>query len=173
MQLFKEVDELKTKEQWIKELNLEAHPEGGFYLRTEESKETMTRHNKTRKLYTSIYFVLTEESPSHFHQLTADEIWYYHDGEPLTVHCIYEDGSYEAVKIGKNTEQGERLHFNVPAGTIFGSTVDNDYSLVSCVVVPGFEFTDFKLFSQGELLKDFPQHEDIIKRLAFESIDTI
>lgn len=159
---------MKTKEEWIKELNLEAHPEGGFYLRTEESEETITRQNKTRKLYTSIYFVLTEESPSHFHQLTADEIWYYHDGEPLTVHCIYEDGTYEAVKVGKDTQKGERLHFNVPAGTIFGSTVEKDYSLVSFVVVPGFDFEDFKLFTKEELLKDYPEHEEIITRLTIE-----
>ena len=159
---------MKTKEEWIKELNLEAHPEGGFYLRTEESEETITRQNKTRKLYTSIYFVLTEESPSHFHQLTADEIWYYHDGEPLTVHCIYEDGTYEAVKVGKDTQKGERPHFNVPAGTIFGSTVEKDYSLVSCVVVPGFDFEDFKLFTKEELLKDYPEHEEIITRLTIE-----
>ena len=159
---------MKTKEEWIKELNLEAHPEGGFYLRTEESEETITRQNKTRKLYTSIYFVLTEESPSHFHQLTADEIWYYHDGEPLTVHCIYEDGTYEAVKVGKDTQKGERLHFNVPAGTIFGSTVEKDYSLVSCVVVPGFDFEDFKLFTKEELLKDYLEHEEIITRLTIK-----
>lgn len=159
---------MKTKEEWIKELNLEAHPEGGFYLRTEESEETITRQNKTRKLYTSIYFVLTEESPSHFHQLTADEIWYYHDGEPLTVHCIYEDGTYEAVKVGKDTQKGERLHFNVPAGTIFGSTVEKDYSLVSCVVVPGFDFEDFKLFTKEELLKDYPEYEEIITRLTIK-----
>ncbi|MFW7402511.1 cupin domain-containing protein [Vagococcus fluvialis] len=159
---------MKTKEEWIKELNLEAHPEGGFYLRTEESEETITCQNKTRKLYTSIYFVLTEESPSHFHQLTADEIWYYHYGEPLTVHCIYEDGTYEAVKVGKDTQKGERLHFNVPAGTIFGSTVEKDYSLVSCVVVPGFDFEDFKLFTKEELLKDYPEHEEIITRLTIE-----
>lgn len=162
---------MKTKEEWIQELHLGAHPEGGYYLRTEESNETIERNDVTRKLYTSIHFLLTEESPSHFHQLTADEIWYYHDGNSLTVHCIYKDGTYEAVKVGKDTANGERLHFKVPAGTIFGSTVEKDYSLVSCVVVPGFEFTDFKLFTQADLLADFPQHEAIIKQLAFEKID--
>lgn len=162
---------MKTKEEWIKELNLAPHPEGGFYLRTEESEEMIARGNQERRLYTSIYFLLTEESPSHFHQLTADEIWYYHDGQPLTVHCIFEDGTYEAVKVGKDTANGEKLHYTVPAGTIFGSVAEHDYSLVSCVVVPGFEFSDFKLFTQSELLKDYPQHERIIKELAFETID--
>lgn len=162
---------LKTKEEWIEELGLEAHPEGGFYLRTEAADELINRKGLERKLYTSIYFLLTQESPSHFHQLTADEIWYYHEGSALTVHCIYQDGTYEAVKVGKNTLAGERLHFNVPAGTIFGSTVEDDYSLVSCAVVPGFEFEDFKLFSQADLLAKYPEHQEIIKQLAFEKID--
>ncbi|HCM89948.1 MULTISPECIES: cupin domain-containing protein [Vagococcus] len=161
---------MKSKEEWINELGLEAHPEGGFYLRTEASENYLSVNDDERKLYTSIYFLLTEESPSHFHQLTADEIWYYHDGNPLTVHCLFPDGRYEAVKVGKNTLEGERLHYLVPKGTIFGSTVSNDYSLVSCVVVPGFEFTDFKLFTQKELLENYPEHEDIIKKLAFEEI---
>ncbi|MGX7024383.1 cupin domain-containing protein [Vagococcus hydrophili] len=161
---------MKSKEAYISELNLEPHPEGGFYLRTEASEDTIKVNQNERKLYTSIYFLLTEESPSHFHQLTADEIWYYHDGNPLTVHCIFPDGRYEAVKVGKNTEEGERLHYLVPKGTIFGSTVSDDYSLVSCVVVPGFEFTDFRLFTQKELLDKYPKHEEIIKKLAFEEI---
>lgn len=161
---------MKSKEEWINELGLEAHPEGGFYLRTEASEDNLSVNGSERKLYTSIYFLLTEKSPSHFHQLTADEIWYYHDGNPLTVHCLFPDGRYEAVKVGKDTLKGERLHYLVPKGTIFGSTVSDDYSLVSCVVVPGFDFTNFKLFTQKELLEKYSKHEEIIKKLAFEQI---
>ena len=102
--------------------------------------------------------------------MTADEIWYYHDGEPLTVHCIFEDGHYEQIKIGKDISNGERLHYTVPKGTIFGSTVDKDYALVSCAVIPGFDFTDFKLFTKKELLEKFPEHEMIIDKLTLEKI---
>ena len=161
---------MKSQQEWIDTLQLEKHPEGGYYLRTEESKETVVRNNQERKLYTSIYFLLTTESPSHFHQLTVDEIWYYHDGEPLTVHCIFEDGHYEQIKIGKDISNGERLHYTVPKGTIFGSTVDKDYALVSCAVIPGFDFTDFKLFTKKELLEKFPEHEMIIDKLTLEKI---
>lgn len=161
---------MKTQQEWIEDLQLEPHPEGGFYLRTEESRELVSLNQQTRKLYTSIYFLLTKENPSHFHQLTADEIWYYHDGSPLTVHCIFPDGRYEAIEVGKEIDKGQKLHYTVPAGTIFGSTVSDDYSLVSCVVIPGFEFTDFKLFTQKDLLEKYPQHEEIIKELAFETL---
>jgi type IX secretion system PorP/SprF family membrane protein len=45
--------------------------------------------------------------------------------------------------------------FLFPANTIFGSTVrdKNSFSLVSCVVSPGFNFNDFQLFERNELLE--------------------
>lgn len=161
---------MKTIAEWQQALDLIPHPEGGFYKETEESSTRIEVNGRQKLLYTSIYFLLTPESPSHFHRLTADEIWYYHDGAPLTVHCLFPDGRYEAVKVGKNLEKGEHLHYLVPKGTIFGSTVATDYALVSCVVTPGFEFSDFELFTQAELLADYPEHHEIIEQLAYKSI---
>lgn len=161
---------MKTKEQWLEELALMPHPEGGYFKQTEKSTIEYQQQEKKRALYTSIYFLLTPESPSHFHELTADEFWFYHDGEPLTVHCIFPNGDYEMVKIGKNVAQGEKLHYVVPAGTIFGSTVEKDYALVSCTVIPGFEFDDFRLYTQKELIQQFPQHEAVIRQLAYEKL---
>jgi uncharacterized protein len=37
---------------------------------------------------------------------------------------------------------------------------------LGCMVSPGFDFNDFELFSREALLKEYPQHEDIIKRLT-------
>lgn len=163
-------DKMKTKEQWIQSLELLPHPEGGFFKQTEKSDTAYLQNGVERSLYTSIYFLLTKDSPSHFHQLTADECWFYHDGEPLSVHCIFPDGRYQVIKIGKDIENGEQLHYVVPAGTIFGSTVEEGYALVSCAVIPGFEFDDFRLFNQAELLEKFPQHASIIQQLAYQEI---
>ncbi|MGX4764153.1 cupin domain-containing protein [Holzapfeliella sp. JNUCC 72] len=158
-----------NKEKWIKTLDLEPHPEGGFFKELEPSHEfTKNEEGKERPLYTNIYFLLTDESPSHFHRLTADEIWYYHTGDPLTVHMLNEDGSYTTVTLGDNPDEGHVLQYKVPAGTIFGSTVDNkdSYALVSCMVSPGFDFEDFELFRQSDLLEKYPEHDEIIKYLA-------
>lgn len=160
---------MKQAEEWIAELELEAHPEGGFYKRTEES-DVMIQGPNERPLYTSIYFLLTPESPSHFHRLTSDEVWYYHEGQPLVVHCLFPDGRYQAVSLGKDVGAGQRLHFMVPRGTIFGSMVPEDYALVSCVVAPGFDFADFELFTQEQLLSEYPQHHEIIQQLAYEQL---
>lgn len=159
---------MKTAKQWIHQLNLQPHPEGGYYKQTDYADEKYTKNGKELPLYTNIHFLLTPESPSHFHQLTSDELWFYHAGNPLTVHSLHEDGRYTEAILGLGEE--ETLHHNVPAGTIFGSTVEEGYALVSCTVVPGFDFADFKLFTKADLLKKYPQHKNIIDRLAYEAL---
>ncbi|MCC5893907.1 MAG: cupin domain-containing protein [Alkalibacterium sp.] len=161
---------MKPAHQWINELKLEPHPEGGYYRQTDLSKETYQSSTKELPLYTTIYFLLTPDSPSHFHQLSSDEIWFYHAGQALTVHSLHPNGHYETTKLGLDISKGHMLHHTVPAGTIFGSTVDVDYALVSCTVVPGFDFSDFKLFTQSDLLQRYPQHEPIIKKLAYDTL---
>ena len=60
----------------------------------------------------------------------------------------------------------------VPKNTIFGSQVieKNSYSLVSCLVSPGFDFADFELIKRAELLKEFPQHKEIIEIMGMKKI---
>ena len=54
----------------------------------------------------------------------------------------------------------------MPRGVIFGLSVDEDWALVSCMVSPGFDFREFYLFEEEELLEKFPQHAEIIKKLT-------
>lgn len=159
---------MKSAEEWVKELKLEPHPEGGYYRQTDRSPFEYSIDRKGLPLYTNINFLLMKDNPSHFHKLTSDELWFFHDGSPLTVHSIYPDGRYEAVTLGLG--EGQKLNHTVPSGTVFGSTVEEGYALVSCMVVPGFDFADFRLFSQKELMELYPQHECIIRRLAFKSL---
>ncbi|MDH6363760.1 putative cupin superfamily sugar epimerase [Enterococcus sp. PF1-24] len=161
---------MKSASEWINDLQLAPHTEGGYFRQVEKSRQKVTGENGERSLYTSIHFLLTESSPSHFHRLKADEIWYFHAGAPLLVHCIFPDGRYQKVALGTAIAEGQQLSYCVPKGTIFGSSVARDYALVSCLVTPGFEDADFQLFTQAELLADYPQHEKIIQALAYESL---
>lgn len=149
----------------IEKLNLKAHPEGGYYCETYRSSEVIP--GKDRDLMTSIYFLLTSKNVSRFHRIKSDEIWFFHAGSPLIVHTLDENGHTEN-KVGLNINIGEQPQFLVKKNTIFGSTVmhENSYSLVSCVVAPGFDFTDFELFTKEVLLSQFPDHEAIISRLT-------
>lgn len=155
---------------WIKNLHLEPHPEGGYFVETTRSNESLDLPQGSRPLFTSIIFLLTTDNPSHFHRLSSDETWFYHAGSPLTVHCIFPDGHYAAIKIGPNLTNGECLSYTVPKGTIFGSSVSDSFSVVSCVVTPGFDYNDFELFTQSTLINKYPEHTSVIKQLAYEEI---
>ena len=149
----------------IEKLELLPHPEGGFYKETYRSNETIASAN--RQLMTSIYFLLTSNNVSKFHRIKSDEIWFFHSGSPLIVHVLDEKGHTENL-VGLDIQKGELPQFMVPKNTIFGSSVrgENSYSLVSCVVAPGFDFADFELFTKEDLLPLFPLQEEIIAQLT-------
>ena len=163
---------------YISKLGLEPHPEGGYFKRTFASQEQITDQELTvhfegkRMLYTSIYFLLTSNDVSHFHRLQSDELWYYHAGSPLSVHMIDENGEYTEYKLGLDLENGEVPQVLVPKNTIFGSSVKDreTFSLVGCMVSPGFEYQDFELFTQEELLLKYPEHKEIIVKIAYDVI---
>ncbi|WP_144549623.1 cupin domain-containing protein [Bacillus sp. X1(2014)] len=169
---------LKEVHNWVSKLGLTPHPEGGYYKRTFESDEQITDKELSvtfegqRKLYTSIYFLLTSDDVSHFHRLKSDELWYFHAGSPLTIHVIDENGKYQELKLGLNLEKGEVPQILVKKNSIFGSSVmeEDTFSLVGCMVSPGFEFRDFELFTQDELIQKYPDHEEIIMKLAYQQL---
>lgn len=160
--------------QWIDFLKMEAHPEGGYYKSSFTSTDSLefAAHGGERPLYTSIYFLLRTQDISHFHRLKSDELWYYHAGSALTVHIIDEKGQYRQEKLGIGIAEGEKPQVSVKKGSIFGSTVDREdsFSLVGCMVAPGFDFEDFELFTQRQLLAEYPEHHEAIKRLAYVEI---
>ncbi|MEG0783241.1 cupin domain-containing protein, partial [Carnobacterium sp.] len=66
----------------------------------------------------------------------------------------------------------EVLQAVVPKNVIFGSSIEEngDFAVVSCMVSPGFDFKDFELFTQAELLLNYPKHQEIIKKLAYKEL---
>ena len=163
---------MQSIEQLIEQMQLQPHPEGGFYRSTLRADEWLSLERGERPLYTSIYFLLRSQDISHLHRLQSDEIWYYHGGSALTIHMIHPNGTYEAKKLGLNVEMGEQPQIVVKKNTIFGSSVDakNSFGLVGCMVAPGFDFVDFELFTKQELLGKYPQHEAVIKKMAYDQI---
>lgn len=150
----------------IQSLGLLSHPEGGYYKETYRSVETI---DGEQALMTSILFLLTSENASNFHRIQSDEHWYFHEGSPLIVHVIGENG-HEQKLLGLDLSAGQSPYHLVQKQDIFGSEVQesNSYALVSCAVAPGFMFRDFELFTREELLGQYPQHAEIIGRLTKE-----
>jgi len=166
---------LKRKaDQYIEHLHLIAHPEGGYYSSSYQSQETIAaaslpdRFTGDRVFSTAIYFLLMGHQYSAFHRIKSDEVWHFYTGSSLNIYVIHSNGSGEILRLGSELSQGESFQHVVPAGCWFASRpVDTDgFSLVGCTVAPGFDFADFEMAKQDELLSDYPQHSEWIRKLS-------
>jgi len=177
-----------SKNQVIQLLNLQPHPEGGFYAETFRSSLNIETEIGTRTASTAIYFLLGHGDTSKFHRIKSDEVWHYYGGETLTIVEIDDERkTFKTTKLGPNLLNGEVLQYVVPKDTWFGSflpephapgegahvnlpvpnpNTSSGYTLVGCTVAPGFDFQDFEMAKREDLLKEYPQAIDMINRLT-------
>ncbi|MCX8033239.1 MAG: cupin domain-containing protein [Thermoleophilia bacterium] len=201
----------------IELLRLEPHPEGGYYRETYCSPHIVPSPQGDRPLCTSILYLLTDKSPSRFHRLRSDEVWFFHAGAALALFVL---------GTGSRAGEAPRVHTEsqgcadessatpspvrcsaapspvildsfcpqvlVPAGQWMGAQViagkyaawgtdrvperrwvpdrrgsqQLDWTLVGCVVSPGFHFEDFELAEREALLREFPLAKEVILALT-------
>lgn len=167
---------MKNAEFYINSLNLQKHPEGGFFCEVYRSKEQIPsqclpeRFSGDRCFSTSIYFLIPGNEFSSFHRIKSDEIWHFYKGAPIRIHVIDPDGNYSEAIVGDNPLKGESFQVVVSAGCWFAaeSTDPEAFSLAGCTVAPGFDFVDFELAKKDELVKKFPSHRNLIERFTHE-----
>ncbi|QQS49678.1 MAG: cupin domain-containing protein [Bacteroidota bacterium] len=163
---------MNKAEYWIQHLQLKPHPEGGFFKEVYRSSiEVSNKHlpvgyKSSRRLLTNIYYLLRSEDISRLHRLKSDEIWFFHAGSPLKLIYIDTEGKKHTHFLGNNHEKAEQFSLLVPGGSVFCAEVheQNSYTLVSCVVSPGFEFEDFEVFDKEDLIQAYPKHIDLIEK---------
>lgn len=166
---------MQAADYWINHLNLQAHPEGGFYRETYRSAEKVLanelpdRFDDTRNFSTAIFFLLRSEDRSLFHRIKSDEVWHYHAGTSLSIYVLEGDALVTYV-LGPNLEKGEQLQVVVPANCWFGARLNDadSYTLAGCTVSPGFDFHDFELAGRASLLQQYPAYQEIIESLTTE-----
>ena len=165
---------MHSAEFWIQHLDLKPHPEGGFYKEVYRSGIEMGKDvmpfvfSGTRRLATSIYYLLRSGEISKLHRLKSDELWYYHFGSSLKIIMINQEGQKVTKLLGPKLDRAEQLQVIIPAGTIFAAeiTEQNSYSVFGCMVSPGFEFEDFELFSKEDLIQAYPKQAALIERFG-------
>lgn len=160
---------------WIDRLQLKQHPEGGWYRETYRSADKHhfaagNPFDPSRSWVTSIFYLLRQGDRSRLHRIMSDELWFFHTGDPLTVHIFPREGTPGCFTLGTDPDKGQQLEECAPAGFWFGAEQNgegtNGFSLVSCVVAPGFEFGDLAFAEKTALLRQFPSHAAIIERLC-------
>jgi hypothetical protein len=131
-------------------LDLLPHPEGGWYRETWASSVEVRPdgYPGSRPTATAIYFLLPPGAESCWHQLRSDEIWLWHRGGPLELK-LGGDGDHPGAQavfiLGPDAESGQHLQALVPRGTWqTAHPVGDEEVLVSTVVSPGFDFSDFR-----------------------------
>jgi predicted cupin superfamily sugar epimerase len=137
---------------WARELNLAPHPEGGWYRETWRSDLTLGQpalpldYTGPRSAGTAILFLLMPRQQSAWHTVRSAELWLHHRGSPLLLEVGAEQGSAATHLLGSDVAAGEGPQFVVPPGHWQRAMPrDDEPALVSCVVVPGFDFADFTL----------------------------
>jgi uncharacterized protein len=141
-------------ERIIRRWSMESHIEGGWFRELYRSVETVhTPDGRDRRASTAIHFLLTEGSLSRWHRVLSDEVWHFCEGQPLELHAISADLSRHTVHRLESGEKGAWFHV-VPAESWQAARTTGGYSLVTCVVAPGFEYSDFRLLSDEPEIRD-------------------
>lgn len=141
---------MTTARQIIEELGLAPHPEGGHYRELWRGADGADGRSSA----TSIHFLLEAGQKSHWHTVDAAEIWLWHAGDPLELQLARsDDGPVQSVMLGPHMMDGQKLQHTVEPGE-WQAAMPQDgggagYSLVSCVVAPGFDFAGFVLAEPG------------------------
>ncbi len=164
----------KTAQYWREKLSLAKHIEGGAFREIYRSSMLLaedvltSEHRGNRNACTAIYFQLEHGEFSAMHRIASDEIWHHYDGAALCIFEIKPGGQLVKHLLGKDIEHGEQPVVIIPAGSWFGSRVEQagGYTLCGCTVAPGFDFADFELANKSELVLQYPQHSDIIHALT-------
>ncbi|MGB7371193.1 cupin domain-containing protein [Erythrobacter sp.] len=135
----------------IEALDLSPHPEGGHYRETYRGADDRSGRSRA----TAILFLLETGQRSHWHRVDADELWIWQCGDPLVLQI-----ALSGERTGKQVILGtDLLHRQAPQGMVpagawqaahpLPRNAAAGYSLVSCVVSPGFEFAGFTLAPPG------------------------
>jgi predicted cupin superfamily sugar epimerase len=128
----------------IAHFELEPHPEGGWFRQTWQGPVVDARASGT-----AILFLLTAQQSSHWHKVDADEIWLWHCGAPLVLSVGEPDGFARDMLLGPDMFNGQSPQIIVPRRMWQAAKTSQDWTLVSCTVSPGFQFSGFELAPPG------------------------
>jgi predicted cupin superfamily sugar epimerase len=127
----------------IRELQLAAHPEGGYYRRLFTSA---LHDGEGRAASSAILFLLPGGAVSRWHRVDADELWHYHEGAPLELLIGDAPDTLRCERLGPVAvdQLPQRV---VPAQAWQAARSLGEFTLVGCTVAPEFRFDGFRLLA--------------------------
>lgn len=160
---------MKDYHELVDKLNLQPHPEGGYYRRNWQStlsgdaKDASGKvtHPK-RALGSSILYLLPSSELCAWHRLSCEEMWHHYSGSPLLIHQISLQRGWESFVLGSDVLKGEQQQVIIPPKTWFAAKVieEDSFSFCGCTLWPAFTYADFELAEKSRLLDEFPHYAD-------------
>jgi predicted cupin superfamily sugar epimerase len=154
----------------IEKLQLQKHPEGGWFREVYRSEEMIQASalpagfSGSRSISTSIYYLLKGEDFSAFHRIKSDELWHFYTGNSAIEIISIEKGKIKRQFLGNNPDQNQYFQVVVPKNCWFAARLinKNGFALAGCTVSPGFHFDDFEMGTE-KLINEYPEFEkDIV-----------
>lgn len=159
-------------QQLISALQLQPHPEGGWFAEVFRApQQVQPRDDRPlRSALTSIYFLLESHQHSDWHRVRSDEVWVHLEGDALNLWCWDGSGASAACcQLGPvDLTSGQRPQHTIPAGQWQAArprpavnAAGDGYTLVACMVGPGFDFADFSLLQGSSAEAGFLNQIDL------------
>jgi hypothetical protein len=126
----------------IRTLQLQPHPEGGWYAEVFRSHAHVQPDGAraARAALTTIDFLLERGQFSAWHRVASDEVWHLLEGDGLSLWTLPPDqGTLVHIRLGGTAL---RRHV-VPAGWWQAAEPEGDFAYMGATVGPGFDFADF------------------------------
>jgi predicted cupin superfamily sugar epimerase len=160
---------MRDAKEIVDALGMQPHQEGGWYVeihRSLQRVEPVPGAPTSRAAMTSIYYLLESGQRSHWHRVDADELWAWHAGAPMELSIaaardpdagqapgarapIGDERTVSVHRLGMSLASGERPQAVVPAHAWQSARPMGEWSLIGCVVAPGFEFAHFEIAPPG------------------------
>lgn len=145
------IDEILAAYDWFD------HPDGPKFVETHRDEFRSSGH-----------WLFLPGAFSSFHKvLNNEELWLIHTGR-LLVHVLHPDGMHKILRLGTDFAAGEQPVVTVPAGHWQAAELPEGvpFAFGTNVCAPSFSFEKFNIALRDDLLRDFPDHTDLIMRLT-------
>jgi predicted cupin superfamily sugar epimerase len=138
----------------IRDFSLLPHPEGGRYARVHTSALEVQHQGIMRPACTAIRFLLECGQVSAWHRIDADETWLWEEGGALELLSFDPQHGLQRYRLDAGG-RGGLTSAVIPAGSWQAARPLDDYTLVRCVVSPGFLWERFELLPATDPLADY------------------
>lgn len=149
-----------NKHDLIEQLSLVEHIEGGYFSETHRSQHIISsdRQGNERNIFTSIYYLLTDDRPiDHWHKNKSDIMHYFQAGSAITYLLLYPSGRLDKVKLGLDFLNGEVGQLLVPGGCWKAAVLEEGkFGLLGEAVAPGFDYRDMEVAKAEDIRHNFP-----------------